>query len=103
MCEIERKELIGKQPTQLRYRAGPYMVVRTLLGADVSPILFEACYNICGMRNTMMAMAEESEEMGRLMDRLETFCIQISTRSIELGVDMIWLGDDLGSQESLMI
>jgi len=73
------------------------------IGADVSGLLFEpACY-LRNMEDVMVDMATDSEEAEVLLDRLADFSAAVSLESVRRGADWIWTGDDLGSQQGMMM
>lgn len=73
------------------------------IGADVSGVLFEPAYHLRDMETLMMDLATESEEAEILLNRLADFSIAVSIECIKKGADWIWLGDDLGSQNGMMM
>jgi uroporphyrinogen decarboxylase len=73
------------------------------IGADVSGVLFEPAYHLRDMEELMVDMAMESEEVDILLDKLSDFCIAVSIECIKRGADWVWLGDDLGSQNSMLM
>jgi len=73
------------------------------IGADISGSLFEPAYHLRGMENLMIDMALENEEIDILLDRLTEFCIAVAGEAVKKGVDWVWLGDDLGSQISMLM
>lgn len=75
----------------------------TFIGADVSGCLFEPAYHLRGMENLMMDMASEDSVVDMLLDRLCEFTTRIAVNAAKMGVDWIWLGDDMGTQESMLI
>jgi uroporphyrinogen decarboxylase len=76
---------------------------RYFIGADVSGVLFEPAYHLRDMEELMVDMAMENEEVDVLLDKLSDFCIAVSIECIKRGADWIWLGDDLGSQNSMLM
>ncbi|MFA5865597.1 MAG: uroporphyrinogen decarboxylase family protein [Phycisphaerae bacterium] len=73
------------------------------IGADVSGSIFEPCYHLRGMENLLMDMALDSKMAEALMDRVAAFTLQVALKAVELGADWIWLGDDLGTQQNMLI
>jgi uroporphyrinogen decarboxylase len=51
----------------------------------------------------MMDMSMGEPYFGVLLDRVKAFSIGVGVRLVELGVDMIWTGDDFGSQNGMLI
>jgi len=67
---------------------------------------FERAYAMQGMETFLMNMARDPDFARALMERIAVYCKQLMGRFLEeLGdnVDIIKIGDDLGTQESLMI
>lgn len=67
---------------------------------------FERAYAMQGMETFLLNMAMDGEFARELMERIASHCKQLMGRFLaELGdhVDIIKIGDDLGTQESLMI
>jgi len=64
--------------------------------------IFEALNEPLGIENHMIAMALSPDEMTELYRRQTAWNIQFNENMIELGVDMIHVSDDWGSQNSLL-
>ena len=67
---------------------------------------FERAYAMQGMETLLLNMARDPDFARALMERNAVYCKQLMGRFLEeLGdnVDIIKIGDDLGTQESLMI
>ena len=73
------------------------------IGADVSGTLFEPACHLRGMEEFLIDLAGESEEASVILDKLESFSADAAVESLRRGVDWIWLGDDLGSQENMLL
>lgn len=73
------------------------------IGADVSGVLFEPAYHLRNMEDLMVDMATESAAVDILLDKLADFCIAVAIEAIKTGADWIWLGDDLGSQNGMLM
>jgi len=73
------------------------------IGADVSGTLFEPAYHLRGMQEFMMDMALEAEEADVLLDTLCDFSAKTAAFAVRCGADWIWLGDDMGTQASMLI
>ena len=74
-----------------------------LVGADVSGALFEPAYHLRGMEDFLADLAGETEEAEIILDKIEEFTTALSLASIARGVDWIWMGDDLGSQQGMLL
>lgn len=73
------------------------------IGADVSGTLFEPAYHLMGMESLMISLFDEDESAAVLLDKLEEFSTAAAVEAVRRGVDWIWLGDDLGSQKSMLM
>ena len=76
---------------------------RYFIGSDVSGVLFEPACHLRGMEEFMLDLGENSEEASLILDKLTEFCIAVSIESLWRGVDWIWMGDDLGSQQGMLM
>jgi uroporphyrinogen decarboxylase len=70
---------------------------------DCELSLFELAWHLTGLENYMIAMASGEEWIEALNDKVEGFTVGIAEQLVRLGVDAIWLGEDLGSQVSTLI
>jgi len=71
--------------------------------ADLEATIFELSWNLVGMEKFLIDMAMEKDYIGKLLDRVAAFNTAIGVRLIELGADVIWMGDDFGTQQGMMI
>ena len=65
--------------------------------------IFEASWYLRGLENLLVDMAINEDFVFALMDKVMQFPMQAGKKMIELGVDMIWLGDDISTQRGMMI
>lgn len=66
--------------------------------------LFERSYLLLGMESALIAYLEESEEMAALLHVLADYKINVIRRYHQAaGLDMIWYGDDWGTQTNLFL
>ncbi len=73
------------------------------IGSDVSGSIFEPLAHICGMENILTNMIIFPDETKLLLDRVTEFTLKICRNSLELGADMIWFGDDVGTQKDMIM
>jgi len=73
------------------------------IGADVSGTLFEPAYHLRGMENLMLDLAEGNEEVELILNKLRDFSAAAALECVRRGADWIWLGDDLGSQQGMLM
>jgi uroporphyrinogen decarboxylase len=70
---------------------------------DVELSLFELAWHLTGLEKYMIGMAYEEEWVAKLNDKVEEWTTGLSIQLVELGVDALWFGEDLGSQTSTLI
>ncbi len=70
---------------------------------DCELSIFELAWHLTGMESYMMAMAMEEPWISALNDKVEAWTLGLAKQLVELGVDAIWFGEDLGSQISMLI
>lgn len=70
---------------------------------DVELSLFELAWHLVGMEKYLIDFAMEEPWIEKLNDRVEEWTTAIALQLVSLGVDAIWLGEDLGTQVSMLI
>lgn len=65
--------------------------------------IFEASWYLRGLDQFMMDMAINQDYANALMDKVMQFPLNAAKKYIELGVDMLWFGDDVSTQTTMMI
>ena len=66
--------------------------------------LFERSYLLLGMEQALMAYVAEPEAMGELVSALADFYVRLIERFDDaFDLDMIWYGDDWGTQQNLFM
>lgn len=70
---------------------------------DVELSIFELAWHLVGMQEYLMALAMEEPWIEALNDRVEAWTLGLASQLVALGVDAIWLGEDLGSQTSTLL
>jgi uroporphyrinogen decarboxylase len=74
------------------------------VGCDVSPCVFEMYWRLRGMEKTLMEMALQPDLSREMMRRCAEFSIALSEAACQrLALDWLWLGDDAGGQQSLLM
>ena len=76
-----------------------------LVNGFVEMGLFERSYLLLGMEEALIAYLEEPEEMEAMLSVLADYKIELIKRYHEAagGLDIIWYGDDWGTQNNLFI
>lgn len=70
---------------------------------DVELSLFELAWHLTGMEKYLIEMAMETPWVEKLNDMVEEWTTGLALSLISRGVDAIWLGEDLGTQLSMLI
>ncbi|AOQ23636.1 hypothetical protein MTAT_12180 [Moorella thermoacetica] len=65
--------------------------------------IFEVAWALRGLDTLMMDMVLNKDYAHALMDKVMEFPLVAGKKLIELGVDMLWTGDDVGMQTGMMI
>jgi len=74
-----------------------------LIFGDIEVTIFSLAHQLVGMEKLLVDMMMEAEYMIPLFEACAEYQTQIGLRLIEKGVDAIWVGDDFGTQMSLII
>jgi|WetSurMetagenome_2_1015567.scaffolds.fasta_scaffold04932_5 uroporphyrinogen decarboxylase len=70
---------------------------------DVETMFFEMSWYLTGMEKFLMDLMTEPEYQGFLMDKIMHYIIAAGTRLIEMRVDILWCGDDFGTQSGMIM
>ncbi len=65
--------------------------------------IFELSWYLVGLEKFLLDMALGNPYVFELLDRVMDFSLKQATRLIDLGVDIILFGDDMGDQNGMMI
>ena len=65
--------------------------------------IFETAWALRGMDNLMMDLILEPERAEAVLQIPFQYHLEVARKMAALGVDMIWLGDDMGAQKSMLI
>lgn len=76
---------------------------RTLVGGLHIKFVCERLCCVMGMENFMLAMYEEPDRLQELIDRIVDYNIVCFQRLIDLGVNILHVSEDLGTQNALMM
>lgn len=69
----------------------------------VTATILEGAEILRGMERIMVDLVENQDFVNELMDKLVEFHFKIGKNLIELGVDIIYIGDDVGMQSGMLI
>jgi uroporphyrinogen decarboxylase len=67
-----------------------------------TPGVFEASTGILGFQNALLSLAEKPALMGKLFEKIGRWSARYVDRCVDLGVDVIHVSDDWGSNRSLL-
>ncbi len=70
---------------------------------DVELSIFEMAWHLTGMTEYMIPMAMGESWIELLNDKVEAWTFGLAKQLVELGVDALWFGEDLGTQTSMLI
>jgi len=70
---------------------------------DLEVSIFETSWYLVGLEKFLMDLIMESSYLFALMDKVMEINTQMGKKLIELGADMIWAGDDFGTQQGMLI
>jgi uroporphyrinogen decarboxylase len=73
-----------------------------VVGATVCTI-FETAWALRGLERLLVDMATNSEIADKLLDIPYKYHLIAAKKLVKLGVDMIWIGDDVGAQNQLLM
>jgi uroporphyrinogen decarboxylase len=65
--------------------------------------IFESAWALRGYEQLMIDMAANPDKANRVLDIPYSYHKIVTQRLVTLGVDMIWLGDDVGGQNSMLM
>ncbi|MBK6281484.1 MAG: hypothetical protein IPF54_01385 [Draconibacterium sp.] len=66
-------------------------------------MFFEMSWYLTGMEKFLMDLMLEEEYQAQLMDTIMNYIIVAGKKLIEMGVDILWCGDDFGSQQGMIM
>ena len=92
-------ELIDPIKSLLEEYQDEYFII-----VDLSSTLIEAAYaHIMGTQNFFLMLFDQPELIDGVLDGLTEYYTELGKNVIDLGIDMIRVGDDIGAQQSMMI
>jgi uroporphyrinogen decarboxylase len=93
-----RPELYAASEQMLRDFKDEYWIV----GVTVTTI-FETAWALRGLEQMLLDMSMQSDLANHILDIPFHYHLTAAKKLVELGVDMIWTGDDMGAQHQMMI
>lgn len=71
--------------------------------ADLETTLFETAWYLTGLEKFLMDLMLEAPYIDPLLDKIQYIHTEYGKKMIELGADVLWCGDDFGTQQSLIM
>jgi uroporphyrinogen decarboxylase len=71
--------------------------------ADLETAIFETAWYLVGLEKFMMDLVSEAPYVDILLNTIMDINLEIGKNLIKLGADIIWAGDDFGSQQGMVI
>ncbi len=65
--------------------------------------VYETAWALRGMDNLLCDMALEPDKANRILDIPYKYHLEVAKKMAKYGVDMIWLADDMGAQNTMII
>jgi uroporphyrinogen decarboxylase len=65
--------------------------------------IFETAWALRGYEQLMVDMASDPDKANRVLDLPYYYHMTVAGHLVRLGVDMIWLGDDVGGQNAMLM
>lgn len=93
-----RPELYLDAARMIKEYKGEYWIV----GATVCTI-FEAAWALRGLERALMDLIVNPDFVEKLFDIPFNYHLTAAKKLVEMGVDMIWIGDDVGGQSGMLI
>jgi len=94
----DRAELYEDAARTIRDFKGEYWIV----GVTVTTI-FETAWALRGLEQMLMDFALNPELAERILEIPYQYHLAAAKRLVQMGVDMIWTGDDVGGQKAMII
>lgn len=88
--------------THVREAVQKYGKEKFIIGSCQCSI-FETAWYLHGLEDTMMDMVSDEDYANELFDKIMQFPLRAGLHMIEAGADMIWLGDDVATQQNMMM
>lgn len=65
--------------------------------------VFESAWYLRGMEDFLCDLMADEDYANALLDKVMQFPLQAGLKMIDLGVDMVWVGDDVATQQTMML
>ena len=93
---------LQKQYADYEQSIAKYGKTHAIVGG-VTTTIFEGAQMLRGISELMMDLYDNEDFVNELMDKLMHYAFKVGKRLIELGVDILYIGDDVGGQKNMLI
>jgi len=98
----EQQPILRKQYEEFKRSIDKYGKTHVIVGG-VTCTIFEGAEMLRGMSRLFVDFLENEGFVNELMDQLMHYHFKVGKKLIELGVDVLYIGDDAGAQRSMLI
>lgn len=70
--------------------------------ADLETIFFETSWYLVGLEKLLLDLASGEKYVDTLFDKVMDINVTVGKKLIEMGPDILWIGDDFGSQTQML-
>jgi len=98
----DKQEILKTQYIIYRKGIEKYGKTHAIVGG-VTCTIFEGVEMLRGMERVMVDLVENLDFIEELMDKLVDYHFKVGKKLIELGVDILYIGDDVGMQTGMLI
>ena len=71
--------------------------------ADLETVIFETSWYLTGLEKFLIDLITEAPYMDKLLDRVMEINVKTGKHLIEMGADVLWAGDDFGTQHGMIM
>jgi uroporphyrinogen decarboxylase len=76
---------------------------RYAICGDLECTILEASWYLTGFQKFLIDLSLEKDYVFALLDRVMDYSIEVGRELLRIGADILWLGDDLGSQQGMLL
>jgi len=98
----DRQELLQTEFKLFGEGVKKYGKTHAIVGG-VTCTIFEGCCMLRGLSRVLTDMIENEDFLNDLMDKLESYSFKVGKNLINIGADIIYIGDDVGMQTGMLI
>ncbi|UCB51548.1 MAG: hypothetical protein JSV10_06005 [Candidatus Zixiibacteriota bacterium] len=98
----DQQPTLQKQYAEYEKSIAQYGDTHAIVGG-VTCTVFEGAQMLRGISRLMVDLIDNEDFVNELMDQLVQYHFKVGQKLIELGVDILYIGDDVGSQHNMLI